>query len=302
MIGSNKIGVKLMTSHKTYWRSFKKSLTQPDYYLEMIEASFWFLFKFFAVTMLWLGLLLAWRINRRILPQFKTSFEQTSHQLKTHYPASLVLNWDGQELTSSADEPLAISWPILPSFVPNQEQFEGPATFAYLTDQALTPTEFSEVLGGESWLVVTKDQLFISDLRQNWTKSPLNSFLPNEKTKLDQQELTQLIDQSQVWLDKVLNQIKKINYLLAPLFISGLVLVSSLLDGLVLFLLLKLNQLPLNFGQTIKLSLHIAIIAEFVRQLSSWLYPNLKWSMFALTYWLIVIYILWTQRKKLAEL
>lgn len=286
---------------KTYLNTLKKTLTQPSYYAETMKVRFWFVFRFFLMSMILLGLAAAFRFNQRLIPQLKTDFSQTIQEFKNNYPPDLTLTWTGQEITTSSSEPIRVDYP---SFFqqPEVAQLQLPATLAYITDQELTTDQLESNLPTTSWFVVSQDQLFMNDLRQNWTQQSLDIVLPAKQLVLQKDDLNDITQSIQTWFNQTLAMTQKISYGLIPLFLIMTKFWAALIESLILFLLMKLNRIKLKFKQSLQLSLQITVVAELVVQLSSWLYPQLDWPMFALSYWLVVLYIFWTQRQALANL
>lgn len=289
-----------MMRPKTFLRTIKKTLTQPAYYFEIMQAKFWFVFRFFSLSLILLGLLMAVRFNQRSIPQLKTGFNQALAELKNNYPVELMIEWDGSKLELSTDDPITIGYPSnWPGILP--AEIEQPTQLAYLTDQDLTSDEINKEFTVDSWFVIDQDQLFVSDLNQGWNSQLLSPLFP-EPRSISAENLDQFINEIQQTVESYLQAIQASSYFVIPLALIMTTLWTLLIESVILFLLFKLNRLGLNFGQTFKFSLQVGVVAELVNQLSIWLYPDLNWPMFSLTFWLVTIYVFWTQRRQFYRL
>lgn len=279
---------------KTYWHVLTQSLTSTSYYLELIKGRFGFSLRFFVISIIVLGLSTAARINHRQLPMINGQLMKSLKQLETNYPPDLELIWTGHQLEISPPQELAVPYPV----ATNQLLPELPSNLSYLVPEPKSIDEISY----SSLLVLTPDQLFVNDLRHNWTQADLKLFLPEERIVINQATLPQRLAQTETWLDQAFKQLKQANYVVSPLVLLILRSWVGLLHGVLIFLLLRLNQIKLEFRKSIQLSLHIIVMAEVVFQLSAWLYPQLTLPMFSLAFWLILVYILLSQRKGWSQL
>ncbi len=285
-----------MMRPNTYLITLRNILTKPAYYLVVVKAKFWFVFRFFCLSMILLGLLMALRINQRLVPQLENEISQALRELKDNYPEELRLEWTGAKLKLSTEELVVVDYPsnwheILPV------DLQQPEKLAYLTGQNLATDELSQNMPTSSWLVIDQDQIYFSDFNQNWSGQPLTSFFTESQT-INSANLDQIISKLEQNIQNYSQTARFVTYLVTPMLLLVTTLWALLIETVILFLLFKLNRLTLTFNQTFKLSLQVGVVAELVNQISAWLYPELRWPMFALTFWLVTIYVIWSQRKQ----
>jgi len=269
---------------KTYWRSLKKTFTSPSYFLEITKAPFWFSFRFFIISMVLLAISWAIRINLKTIPYLQKQVEVNLENIENNYPSDLEISWTGKALEISPAEKLMIPYPI------GFEDPQLPAVFAYLVPMNFSSDQFQRESIEDSLLVITTENLFINNLQESWNSAPLSELLPDQQSTLNQTSLPEF--------NNLLNFIKSANFVVLPLVLITSQLWVGFFEAILVFLFFKLNRVKIKFSKTFQLSLHLVIIAEFIHQVTAWLYPNIEIPMFTIAYWLVFTYIFWTQRKK----
>ena len=277
---------------KTYWHVISNLFTSPKYYLEIFRAPFWFSLRFFIVNMVILGLTLTWRINQKVIPAYQQQINDGLNEVITHYPPELEIAWRNNQLKSSTNEVIEIPFP---SSIEQTSQL--PPVLGYFVPEDIPPEQFSKKLNQKSLLVVTTYKIFINNLQGIWTEAPLTELFPEQEMILNKDTSPEFISKFKHELEKIFNLTKQLNFVVMPLVIAIVKFWMGLLEALLIFLFFKLNRFNINFTKTLQFSLHLVVIAEIITQTTSWIYPNLQFSMFTLSYWSIFSYIFWTQRK-----
>lgn len=282
---------------KTYWHIISQLFTSPEYYLKILRAPFWMSVRFFTISMIALGLTWAWRINQIIIPISAEQVSQGLDELENNYPAELEIIWDENKLSSSAPEAIGISYP---NSMEQNSQF--PPLLGNFIPTDISSEQFSAEFEQTSLLVITTDKLYVNNLQGVWSDVPLSDVLPTEKIVLNKDTVPELVSKSKQQLEKVVDLVKKLNFLIAPLVLITIRLWMSFLEAILVFLFFKLNQLAFKFKKVFQFSLHLTVVSEIIAQVTSWIYPDIQISMLTLSYWSIFSYVFWTQRKHFSKL
>lgn len=103
-----------MKKLKTFWYVFKRSLTEPEYYADVLKSSFSFSLKylFFLLFLILLikGIFFSVALST-LFPQLPQIQKQTKTTLKEFYPDELVLTINNGTLRTNVDEPYTIPFP-----------------------------------------------------------------------------------------------------------------------------------------------------------------------------------------------
>ncbi|MBU0576897.1 DUF1189 domain-containing protein [Patescibacteria group bacterium] len=282
---------------RTYWHILKKTFSSPAYYLEVIKAPFWLSLKFFILSMILLGISWALRINQRIIPQLQQQSEAILKELADNYPENLQLVWTGERIEITPLEILEIQYPTHLKI-----GLQLPPRLAYLSPDEQTPEQFDEKFANESLFILTPRYLYLNDLRDSWTAMLLTELLPTDPATLSKETLPNYLDQVKLFISRLVTFTQRAIYIVLPAFSIFVMLWVGLIESIFMYLFFKFNQIKLNFKKTYQLSLHLMVVAETINQLTSWLYPKVQLPMFVLSFWIILLYIFWTQRKKFSLL
>lgn len=282
---------------KTYWHIFKQLISNPRYYVEVTTAPFGLIFRFFLMSIILLSFSSTLRTNLKLLPEFEQKLVQSLEGLPQKFPENLEITWNQDRLELFPDEDLEVPYPEGIPAITNL-----PPLLGHITSQELNPDKLNTYFDQQSLLIVTTQKFYVNNLQGNWDSLKLSDLLPNKKITLNKNTLPEAITKFINGSTKMLNIIKKLNYLVMPviLFIAKFWMAFS--EGLLVFLFMKLNRIKINFKQTLQLSLAISIVAEFINQITTWFYPNLSFSMASLSYWIIFSFIFWIQLKQFSQL
>jgi hypothetical protein len=80
-------------------------------------------------------------------------------------------------------------------------------------------------------------------------------------------------------------------YLLAPIWLILSRLWEVLFNSLFLFFFLRFDGRRWPWRKVFQLGLYLAIPAEVVYQVTTWLYPQLQLPMFSLSFWVLAVVV-----------
>jgi hypothetical protein len=279
-----------MLKLKLFFKTLKLSFTDPKYYLDVLKAKFSFSLKFFLVAFLLLSLTRSLKFIFLEIPQLKSDFNQTLSQVKNNYPENLVIKWNQDNLELEGPEFLEVSYP---SFVKTNS--EMPPKFAYLTNNEINENNINK-----NFLINFDQQNLFAFGQPNYQSMPLKSLAGFEQEfTLDQEKMLEILPEVDRSFE---NLLKNLTYLSPILFFIGLILSRIWIvffEIILAFLLIKINKLKISFKKLIQISLHIVVVLEIIWQISKLLYPTHNLALINIGFWVILIFIYWTNKKAL---
>lgn len=278
---------------KTYIHILINSFTKPLYYKEILKTSFWFSFRYFVISIIFLGIASAVLFNIFELPKIEKNIKDNLITLEKNYPEDLSIKWTGDKLETNYDS-LEIPSPDL--FNEYIETF--PSSFATIISNETSSEEIIKK-EPESLLILTPTKLYSQTISNNWQSIPLSEAfvdivpftLTKDYLKNNHAEIEKFINKN------VIQAISRTNYIFAPIFMLISSIWVSLMNSLIALLMMRINGANISFKKTWQLSLHITIIAEAINQISpviqnfSGINPANKLPMFTISYWIIFLFI-----------
>jgi|GEM_PF-6430189 len=223
-----------------------------------------------------------------------------SSDIQTNFPDQLIINWDGANLNlnTPSEVPFNIGWPAafqdktLPKFLASYDQ------------NLATPS--AETNKPESLLLLSQTQLWIfNQSTETWSESmPLNQVFKSKyfpAANISKQNLAEKIGQ----ISQKFKTFVQVGLGFFPIFtvlgywLSGLVF--SLTEATFIWLVGKIIQWPATWVQIFKLNLLIVPIGLSLEIIAGLLYPDLSWSFFHLTYWIIFVLVSLRQPSLLTQ-
>ena len=261
---------------KQYFTALQSTLTQPDYYLEILNQNVWSSVKFLLISYLLIGLLVSLIIVQVDIPKYQSQFAQAMEELKTNYPPRLEIKWENNQLTTNSPEPVKVNYPSVV-----EPKYRLQENLALINPQLDTPGE-----NEPAFFIFSQDKLWFQDNAQSWNQLPLTA-IPGFQNPLviNHQSLDTVI---QGWQQTVTSILTKLKFLV-PIFFPVLLLLSRLIaniiDVLLIFLMSRISFRKFSFPKIWQISLHVMVVAEIVSQITGYLYPHLNLQMYSITYW-----------------
>jgi hypothetical protein len=281
----------------TYFTLLFSSFVSSEPYMRLLRSSFWKTFWFFIASMLLIGLSSAARFNTRTIPQWRIIAQNVIAEAVTNYPNDLELNWEEDRLAMNIVEPLAIPYPTA---LAKPELF--PETFLYLSPEELTPSNFKRHLSTFSLFVITPTHLYVNDLQDHWSELLLTDAIATDSFTITKTGVGEMSQATQELINGQIAVVGVLAWVGLPLWLVVVQFFSCFVMAILLTLIFKLYRLHVPFMKSWQLTLHVAIVAEAVHQLSLWLYPETTVPMYSLAFWLIFGYLILTNRTSLEQL
>ncbi len=232
------------------------------------------------------------------LPQAHRWISQAGAEVQQYFPPDLVLNWTGQELLSNTTQPQTIYYP---SFIEAQS-YDLPERLAFYSPVVTTPQAVIEQLSLSSLAVITPSTLFLTDFQGGWSDLPLNTLTNIAPTQIDAQSIPEIVVTLQNAARQVLEISQWLLFGLFPISIATTRLISAILDGLLAYILIRLQNYRFTYGQVLKLSLLITMIASSAEFIAQLMYRPLTIPIFSIVYWSYLVVIILAARWRISEL
>ncbi len=281
----------------TYFKLLASSFVSSEPYIRLLHSSFWKTLWFFIVSMLLVGLSSAARFNMVTIRQWNTIAGNVIAEATANYPQDLELKWNEDTLAMNISEPLAVPYPTA---LPKPELF--PEQFLYVVPQEITPNEFERQLDKFSLFVITPTHLYVNDLQNHWSELVLKDAILADSFDITKGSLSEMAPVAQGHISGQLTIVGVLAWILLPIWLVMIQFFTCFMLAILLTLIFKLYRLSVPFPKSWQLTLHVAIVAETIHQVSLWLYPNTSVPMYSLAFWLIFGYLMLTIRPTLEKL
>jgi hypothetical protein len=276
---------------QTYVRSLWKTISESEYYIDVLNAPMWFSVRFFLISLGILGLLSgAWRAAYEV-PRWRQSLEGDLYQVVEQYPADRVVRWETSTgLATTPTEPLVVPYPSLWT-LPKPYK-----TFGVVAPNITNQDQIAAAAPESSWWIVGQQELFLRSARDtSWQTFPLKD-LPGFENSfvLTKDALTSAQPEIRTTLDETALLLQWLAVLGGPAWLivtTSLALVSHVLLAIFFFWAFGYLLGPLK---TLQISLHIAVVAQILQSVADVLTPTSHLPLFTITFWIYLFILSWT--------
>lgn len=260
---------------KTYLQTLLGTLTQPSYYINILNQRLFFSFQFLAFSYLIIGLIVSLIIVQIDIPSYQQKFSQSLTELQQYYPEDLQISYKDNQISYNADQAINVDYPSV-----IEDKYRLYDQLAIINTQAQSADD-------QALFTISTDKLFVQDSIDNYLEFDLSEFsFIEQPLEITKDNLHPLSQKWQTEVDSILNQSKKYIFLLFPILIFVARFFTNLLDVLLVFLFLKLSGIKLKFNKVWQISFHVMVVSEIVAQVTGYLYPNNLLDMYQISYWL----------------
>ncbi len=263
-----------------------RSLTDLDFYVEVLNTPLRKSLKITALFYVFLGIVLAVFFTLKTLPEASAHSSNAVDEFVLHYPQNLLITWQSPKLYTNVDEPLIIPFPKDAGI-----DESAPKNLAIINTKTEDVPENTNAL-----FFISNTKLFVNSLHGDWTQAPLTDVLDFESGTLDKDTVIRLSNKAKAALTTwvaVLPWLSLLFFTLGLLFVRLLV---TLLYAVVIYFSFQLMKKPIGYWKVWQLSLAILIPSELVNQFSNHAFPALPISMFSLTFWVVSTLLMWHLR------
>lgn len=277
----------------------KRLFTDLDVYLELSAGRLRTVIYLSLLGLFLLSLSNAAVVSLTQGPKLLQSLSQLADTAVSWWPADQVGQWRDGKLTFSPSPttPQLVAWPF-----PAPENLTK-QLIAY-SPTALTEPTANFAQGEQSALIlVTPDKFWVNQLNNSWSEpmplTELIGFSELAPGTYDKAAVAHLIGQAQNALRKLL--------IVGLVFWPFLSVLGSWLgmawfivtEAALVWLTTKLFGWHFSWVRLVKLNCLLVIPATAVQYLAGWIYPELTFSLFHITYWILLTLVLLVGSKQL---
>ena len=278
-----------MNKLKTFWYSFKKSITTPSYYRDIVKVPFSFSLQYLVVlifaTIFFQTAILAIQAAT-YLPQLPATVATIKSSIKTLYPSSLVITVKDGILSTNKEEPFFIDMPEDQQI----EEFEHLVTF----DTKARADQFYDYK--TVFLITDKNVIYPdSAMEGNYEVSDVSA--PDKSytiTHNDYKEFTAAVDPLSNWFISWAPLLLVLGVIVIPLFGTAITLVWNFIAiavlSLISWMIANIFKVTLGYKKIYQLGMHavtLPMVLTLILSLLGWTSPLLFTAAFLL--WIVYI-------------
>lgn len=276
---------------RTYWNTLINTLTNPKYYVDILNARLRFTARFVLISYVLLSLLAATLFWALELPMLRETFTNYLSKVTADFPVTQEVQWNGlQTSLTEPTEPVSLPFPQFPDG-------QGlPPKLVVIDPRIMSVNEIPSQGDAErSMFFVGKHQLYVAQPGGGWSEMSLTDVLSTTPFTISKYSLESSQPEYQEQIGRVL-QLLPLAFGLFYFFIAfPLRIFNVIVDTVIIFILVKVLGLPFGFKKVLQISLHAAVAAELISVVTSHFAAGLP--MFSLAFWGYIILIYWHLRN-----
>ncbi|NMB91271.1 DUF1189 family protein [candidate division WWE3 bacterium] len=248
-----------MNKLKTFFYVFKKSISSPEYYKELLETKFSFTFKYYLMLAVLVSLIFTSFVSIKMVPETKAWLKTGVEEVKNIYPDDLVISIKDGKWSINKPEPY-----IIPMPQSIKEKYSANVDNAVVFYKQGTINDFSSF---KTFALVNESNILTNDNASGIKAYPVKD-LPNAD-----------IDKSKAieGINNVYKYIKYVPFLLPLVLFVGQILFDFfgyklmyiLWIGLAVYLLSLLKKKKINFLSACRIGIHTMTLPIIVETLFS---------------------------------
>lgn len=275
-----------------WWQVLKRSTTDVRWYRSIDKkVSLWRSITFFTVMTLLINIIPAYQTVQQVFPMAQDVVSNAGKQLKAEFPRQAALEWDGEKLELRNEEYLQVP---VPSQARETDIFPS-ETLAIIDTQVdslqnLQETELVRTL--DPLLAITADQLAI-DTESGWETFALNELLQTvPPTTVDAASVDRIADEVVAQTSAFLEMVRPWSYVIVPLGLTISRMISLTIAAVLIWVIWLITGNRRSFRKLWQISLHVAVIAGGIHAVQQLALPDLAFSMYSVSFWIILTYVL----------
>jgi hypothetical protein len=275
--------MQLSQSIAVLWRTLLRSITDLNFYVEILNSPVRFSFKIVALFYILLSLVLTGMFSVTELPRFNATREEVIE----HFPSDLVLEWQNGQLSSNAPDPIEVPFPSAA-----QPLEDAPKNLAIINTNVDEAPETANAL-----LYITHSRLFVNSRQGSWTDTEIANVINSNELRIDRAQVLEWAESSKQNQQEIFTFLPILALLYYAFVLLFFRVLSMLLNALIVQLMFQLLNKPISYKKVLQICLHLLVPAEIIHQISRLTVPNLDFPMFGLAFWILVSLIIWHLRN-----
>lgn len=273
---------------ETFIKSFIGTLTNPKYYVDVLNVRMWFSVRFLLLSYLVLSLLATVIFTLIDIPKLRQSLSTFITESAQQFPQQGSISWNGLSVEMSGMDKYSLPFPNLPDAVGT------PPTLLEVNPSVTDVNQISQSGDERSLVVIGEKTAYLAQPGGGWTDFPLTDLLSSDEFTISKESVTREAPSYQERLQTTLRALPFL-FLAFFFFISfPLRLLTVVIDSLLIYFMIKISGLPLTLKKVIQLSMHIMVAAELITILTANFSSDLQ--MFSLAFWGYTFIIYWNLR------
>jgi len=273
----------------TFWNTLVNSISNPKYYLDVLNVSSWFTIRFLIASYFLLALMSGVLFVIFDLPKLRSSLTSFLDEAVANFPDQQQISWTGLQLETTQEEPYFLAFPKLPDA-------QGlPPQLLELNTQVTDINQISQSGKERSLVVAGERQLFVSQPGGGWSDLPLTDILTTDRFTITKESLEAALPSYHRQLQTTLRALPFFFVLLFFLISFPLRVFNVVIDSIVIFFIVRLIGLPLGYKKVAQISLHVTVVAELLTVLTANITRSIP--MFSLAFWGYTLFIYWNLRN-----
>lgn len=221
-----------------------------------------------------------WKITA---PQLKSQIEASINELAKAYPADLVVEWNGAQLTTNFS-PVVFEMPI-----------SAPPFFSDLADNLLILNTNQAEVDESALLTITTSSVVLFANGTSGQPTDLEFFL-GDSFVVSSTNVPALQDQAEAMYRRFASFV---SLLFFPGYLIGVFLirlVGLLFDSVLIYFIFCLNRYQTTFLSILQLCLHLYVPAEIIQQIALRVLPEMTFSMHSFSFWILFLFLFFSNK------
>lgn len=278
---------------KNYFKLLYLGFTQPSSYKKWLVIPRKHITRFFAVSMLLVGLIQGIIVATKHLPELTTNLLEAQDKLINQYPEDLIISWESEKLSLQPTEKyqsIDLNLKNIDAFSIEEE------LYIYYRENQISDEEKQNLLNNEQTMFVINDQKIQFKTEEDEVfATELKNILETEDFVITKQDLPSIKDEVtkgiNEWLPKLQLAIPFVSALLSLLF----AFIASIIFTVFLWLLLQITPLTIKkWRHAWRLTLAVMVTVSYLELIIQVIYPQNHTPIRELAFWLITGYVLLT--------
>lgn len=270
---------------RTFWHIFTHSLSDLQYYVDVLNAPLKFSLKFVFAFYLTLSVVLTTLFTLNELPKIKMFSESMKQQIVQNFPDQARFQWQDEKLTSDSSSQLTITFPTSTM----DSEIERPENLVIVDTSATQKPDQVPSL-----LYINQNTFYVNSLNGVWSDLELKEILGSEPLQIDKSVVKNYLDgPASSMRDDLLTLLPFVMFLFFSLglLISRIIMIA--INAIILQFLFQLLDKPIRYSKVFQLALHLLIPVEIINQITLLALPNTPIPMLTIAFWTLSAVLLW---------
>lgn len=269
---------------RAFFQTLVNSVISFEFYSRLINKPFGDSVRFYVLFLIFATILHVLPLYFSTYPQLQHTFQSVLEEWKNNHSEDLVFKWNGERLTSTADE-ITVSYPsILQSYARDAEL---PQNLGYISTNPETTLPRLDAL-----FTITSTDILIPATGGEVAQAALREVVGSEPITITKDTPEQIKN----WWTQHASKVFLTVAIMTPFAVYVALFFQRLfqvcIEGLFFYFFKKVVGHTWSYLTSVKYALHLFVPAEIVGLIAHYAYPNAPISFFSLTVWVYFLSLL----------